>query len=225
MVDHVSRTDRKRQEARTRILAAAEQLFIVEASYDQATIREIARRADVSVGAVYLHFKTKADILAALLDSQGEHLRHLIEETTAPPTTGFAKLSALMSLFESMRKDKYFVLYARLSVLSVSGAVSKAILARHIGHYKGTLSLLADIIREGIEDGTIRPGIEPELRAMILMNIMMSFTKVLIIDEVPSFKGDIIAYEDDAFFSAFAQFLLDAFRSTPENPPGALGST
>jgi hypothetical protein len=36
-----SRIERKKKEAKERILAAAEQLFVVEHSYDETTIREI----------------------------------------------------------------------------------------------------------------------------------------------------------------------------------------
>jgi AcrR family transcriptional regulator len=55
----ISRMERKKQEARERILAAAQKLFVVDQRYERVTIREIAELADVSVGAVYLHFKTK----------------------------------------------------------------------------------------------------------------------------------------------------------------------
>lgn len=123
-----------------------------------------------------------------------------------------------MGLFEAMRKDRSFVLYARLPFLSGSDAVNKCIVARQLENFKGTLSLLADIIRQGIDDRTIRPGLDPELRAMVFMNIVMSFAKVLIIDEAPGFKDGFGAYKDDSFFSAFTQFLLDAFRTGPENP-------
>ena len=59
----LSKVERRRMDARRRILDAAQQLFLVESSYDKATISDIARCADVSVGVVYLLFKDKYAIV------------------------------------------------------------------------------------------------------------------------------------------------------------------
>jgi hypothetical protein len=53
-----TRTERKKREAKERILAATEHFFIAENSYNETTMREIADRADVGIGSVYNHFKT-----------------------------------------------------------------------------------------------------------------------------------------------------------------------
>lgn len=47
------------------LMASAERVFL-DKGVDQATIEEIARGAEVSKGAFYLHFSSKADVLEAL---------------------------------------------------------------------------------------------------------------------------------------------------------------
>ena len=50
-------------------MRAARRLF-VERGYDRATLREIAREAGVSTGAIYTYFRTKSELLAALCREQ-----------------------------------------------------------------------------------------------------------------------------------------------------------
>ena len=62
----VSRVERKRRDARRRIIEAA---FTLMASrgVDDVTIAEITRHADVGHGTFYLHFKSKYDVLVPIV--------------------------------------------------------------------------------------------------------------------------------------------------------------
>jgi TetR/AcrR family transcriptional regulator, fatty acid metabolism regulator protein len=73
------RSDDKRQ----RILAAAAKVF-ARKGYHGARVSEIARRADVADGTIYLYFRNKDDILVSLFDEvMIEHLRQGREELAA----------------------------------------------------------------------------------------------------------------------------------------------
>ena len=61
------RTKEEAQETRNQILDAAEQVFS-EKGVSRATLDDIARGAGVTRGAVYWHFKDKADLFAAMLE-------------------------------------------------------------------------------------------------------------------------------------------------------------
>ena len=80
----MSRAEQKEQTRRT-ILDAARALF-EERGFDGASIRAIARRADVAAGTVLLHFEDKADLLHSALF---EDLDSAIEEAlqTVPEST------------------------------------------------------------------------------------------------------------------------------------------
>jgi AcrR family transcriptional regulator len=64
----LSRVERKRQETRTRILVAAEQLMRSKA-VDGVTIQDITEAADVGHGSFYLHFKSKNEVLVPIIES------------------------------------------------------------------------------------------------------------------------------------------------------------
>lgn len=58
----------RRGETRRRIQEVALELFL-ERGYEGTSLREIAERLDVTKAALYYHFKTKEDILVALVES------------------------------------------------------------------------------------------------------------------------------------------------------------
>jgi AcrR family transcriptional regulator len=57
-----------------RLLAAAEQLF-AERGYGQATVAEICARAGIATGSFYAHFRSKAEIFAAVVRGINADLR------------------------------------------------------------------------------------------------------------------------------------------------------
>ena len=82
-----SRVERKRQQARLRIIAAAADL-LREKSADQLTIADITAAADVGHGTFYLHFKSKHDVLLPVLQEEAEtldaQLRASLQDETDP---------------------------------------------------------------------------------------------------------------------------------------------
>ncbi len=67
--DQLSRVERKRCDARLRIIRAAERLMI-EGPVDEVTIADITRAADVGHGSFYLHFKSKHEVLVPIIQAR-----------------------------------------------------------------------------------------------------------------------------------------------------------
>src|SRR4051794_119701 len=63
----MSRSERKKAKTASAILDAAEFLFRLR-GFQTTTVDEIAERADVSVGSVYVHFENKANLYFALVE-------------------------------------------------------------------------------------------------------------------------------------------------------------
>jgi AcrR family transcriptional regulator len=59
------------EETRERLLDAAARVFELK-GYDGATVSLIAQEAGVTTGAIYAHYKSKAELLAAALTAHGE---------------------------------------------------------------------------------------------------------------------------------------------------------
>jgi len=60
------RNERRKARTRGKLLAAARQLFAAQ-GMEATTIAQIAERGDIAIGSFYNYFRTKDDVLAALL--------------------------------------------------------------------------------------------------------------------------------------------------------------
>ncbi|MGD8415548.1 MAG: TetR/AcrR family transcriptional regulator [Pseudomonadales bacterium] len=77
--DQPSLRDRKKREARQRILNATDRL-IRSRGYEQTKMRDIAKAADLSYQTLYNYFPTKGQILRTLLTEQVEGLARRFQE-------------------------------------------------------------------------------------------------------------------------------------------------
>lgn len=80
--------DNHNPERETRILEAAAKL-IAHYGYDKTTVSDIADKAGISKGAVYLHYKSKEDLFEALIFREGEKvLDDLLARIDSDPDGG-----------------------------------------------------------------------------------------------------------------------------------------
>ena len=73
MTNPQDRKQQERQARRRRIQAAAREVF-AERGYAKASIEHIAKQATLSVGAIYLYFRSKEDLYVSLLEETLAHL-------------------------------------------------------------------------------------------------------------------------------------------------------
>lgn len=86
----------QKEATRQRVLDAARELFDSQ-GYEETTVREIARRADVAVGSVFTTFASKGDILSQVMQDRLEGLYAELDRV-APHLRG-STVDRLRSLF------------------------------------------------------------------------------------------------------------------------------
>ncbi|SEA67589.1 TetR family transcriptional regulator [Variovorax sp. YR216] len=77
----VRRTKEEAQETRQRLLDAAEVLFQSQ-GVSQTTLQQIAQKAGATRGAIYWHFKDKADLFNAMMDRVTLPLEAAVQQAT-----------------------------------------------------------------------------------------------------------------------------------------------
>ncbi len=166
---------RRRKEARpAEIVEAALELFS-EKGFAAARLDDIAARAGVSKGALYLYFETKQDLFAAVVrDAVAPNLA-AVEQLADDIALPFAELAPLL-----LGRAARVLGDARLSgVAKMVIAESRNFpdLARiwHDDVVSRALGLLARIIERGQERGEVRPG-DPRIHALSLAGPMMMGT-------------------------------------------------
>ena len=164
-------SDEGRRERTEGILAAAASLF-VEKGYDRATLREVAREAGVSTGAVYGHFRTKEDLLLEICrrqaEAQGGALRGALG-SFSPGDGGFetalrAALAPFLSLpeEEARRREMVNLLFWYESVREPELG---ALVREAMGSWRGAV---AGKVREEQRAGRLRGDLDPEAFAAML---------------------------------------------------------
>lgn len=90
----------RRSDTRERIQDAALELFL-EHGYEKASLREIAERLEVTKAALYYHFRTKEDIVHALLAEFEAAIDELIEWGRSQPV-GAERREELLRRFSAL---------------------------------------------------------------------------------------------------------------------------
>lgn len=148
------REDLSEEERKSQILDAAQEEF-AEHGFDEARMDDIARRSGLSKGGLYLYYKSKDALIAAMLrrlftwEMRGVHALLKADGTAAERmhslTRTFAADLERLSAVMPVMLEFYAVAARQRSVRQYLGDV--------LGDYRATLSAL---IRQGIEHGEFR---------------------------------------------------------------------
>ena len=163
---------RRRPEARpAEILAAALEVF-AERGFQAARLEEVAKRAGVSKGALYLYFETKADLFRAVVtDAISPNIERVKAMASAEVPFEQAARMGIGMLARTVATDR-----------RVSGVV-KLVIAESRNHPElatiwhetvvvPALGVITGLIRAGQARGEVRCG-DPRLFAMGLMGPML----------------------------------------------------
>jgi TetR/AcrR family fatty acid metabolism transcriptional regulator len=149
-----ARTRRARVEERERAIVEAAGALLAEVGVEKATMSEIARRAGVAEGTVYLYFENKAALLRAVQAS-------FYEELTARAAAGVAgirdtreRLEFLARLhLETLIDEWPMVLVVLASYRDVADYLDRNEQYRFNRAY---VAIFDDVVREGINRGELR---------------------------------------------------------------------
>ncbi|MFI6286241.1 TetR/AcrR family transcriptional regulator [Streptomyces sp. NPDC051018] len=136
-------------EAARKLLVAAVEAF-AERGYHATTTRDIAGRAGMSPAALYIHYKTKEELLHRI--SRNGHTRALevLERASAGGGTPGERLAEAVSAFvrwHAVRHDTARVVQYELDALSPGHRVEIVELRRRCD------AVVRGILREGVESG------------------------------------------------------------------------
>jgi len=154
----------KSAEKRLAILQAAFAV-VTERGYFETKVDEVARRAGVAKGTVYLYFKDKPAIYIGLVDWLLEQALAITAEVMARPVSPRRRLEELFSTWASGVMSNPGVM-ALLSMESVNqtSTVMKRFKKHVLPHIMEMQDAIAGIVKQGIEQGEFRP-VEPRVAA------------------------------------------------------------
>ncbi len=156
MPGYKSRREREKEQRRQNILKAAKRLFI-ERGFKSVTVANIAEKAELSKGAIYLYFSSKEEIYAQILLTDIERFHREISQifnggkSAADILLDFA--DAYIDIFlkepEQFRILMNFMLQA--DTLNLSSETRRQI----ISEMNRTISLIEKILQYGVDSGEL----------------------------------------------------------------------
>ncbi len=159
---------------RDRILDAATKVF-AKRGFFAAQVADVAKRAGVAAGTVYLYFKSKDDLLLSLFE-------RTMRDAIADGRAALERLNALdhpVTPIDRLRHIAHVHL-ARLGrdrqlavVFQVELRQSTKFMARlSTSSLRDYLGLLRDVIVEGQQAGQLRPDVNPTLAAKVIFGAL-----------------------------------------------------
>ena len=159
----------KSTEKRLAILKAAFEVVTAK-GYAETKVDDVAHRAGVAKGTVYLYFKDKAAIYIGLVDWLLEQGLAVTAEVTSRSISPRRKLEELFTTWASGVMSNPGVM-ALLSMENVNqtSTLMKRFKKHVLPHIIEMQDAIAGIVKQGIEQGEFRP-VEPRSAAMLYMS-------------------------------------------------------
>ncbi|NIC39343.1 TetR family transcriptional regulator [Halomonas desiderata] len=165
----------KAEAAATReaLLDAAEEVFL-EKGVARTSLEQIARHAGMTRGAVYWHFKNKADLFQAMLNRVRMPFQELVEEIGGPSLAD-APLEAIrlacVSGFARLERPRYRRVHAILiHHCEVFGDIDPLAMQNEMA--EESCGALRDYLESAARLGQLREDLSPELAARLLQSML-----------------------------------------------------
>jgi AcrR family transcriptional regulator len=151
-----ARREREKEERRQSILRAAHEVFFEHGFY-HATVDDVAERAEVSKGTVYLYFESKETILAHLLLEGLSELVEVLEQAYAmgdslPADERLWRLAGAYFRF-FQQEPLYFRFLMAMDRGRFREAVTPEVYQEVLGASMEGLNLVVRAVEQGIENG------------------------------------------------------------------------
>ncbi|MCG7382460.1 TetR/AcrR family transcriptional regulator [Paenibacillus sp. ACRRY] len=154
------------------ILSVAAQLF-TDKGFEKTSIQDILDALGMSKGAIYHHFKSKDEILNAVMEQQFDYSARMLDQLVIETHAATAR-EKLVHILEQVLSDPQAHSLDRVLQTQIKNPL---FIVRGIQQaVKIDAPVIADILREGVVDGSISTA-DPEATAevfMMLVNIWIN---------------------------------------------------
>lgn len=158
-----------------RILDAADRL-LARYGYQKMTIDDLAREVGIGKGTVYLHFRSKEEIVLFRVDRVVQRLverLRSIAENDAPPAEKIREMLLLRVMFRFESVQHYTE-----SISEVLRALRSGLLERHQDHFEQEARVFAKVLKEGLDAGVFHhaQGLQTARALLTATNALLPFS-------------------------------------------------
>ncbi len=174
----LSRRERELEFRKNLVLDAAEELF-AESSFADASVEDIAHRAEISVGTLYNLFHSKEDIYRAVVSRSAQTFFANIEERVEQARGPYDQVHAAVSYFfeHFSRYSRHFRHYVS-ATNGLQWELKSQLEHEALAAQQRFFQEFIEICQRGIDEGIFKRGIPAELIAVTVLGIPHSFLMV-----------------------------------------------
>jgi AcrR family transcriptional regulator len=168
-VSKAERKEREREMRRNDIVDAAEKLFFSR-GYENVTMDDIAKEMEMARATLYLSFRNKEDIYAAIAIRASKIVSRMFGEMSQKGMTGIEKIRSVGSIYYEFytRHTGYYMAYYHTGMFDPAGSPDlEELRTIRIKSFR----MVVETVKEGIKDGTIRDDIDPEAATLIMLSM------------------------------------------------------
>ncbi len=158
----LERKARERASRENMILDAAEEVFFSR-GFDQSTMDDVAKSAELSKGSLYNYFKNKNELCIGIVGRSLRLLIQYMEKAIAGKASGLDKISDAAKAFLLFKQEnpEYYCALQNYKQHSGGCGVDSKFLNSSMDEDRHINKLMMKLVRHGIADGSIRKAIIP----------------------------------------------------------------
>jgi AcrR family transcriptional regulator len=190
------RREREKLQRREEILEGAEELFFTR-GFERTRMVEIAEAVELSKGTLYLYFNSKEQLAYAILLRSLDVLTRLLREAADGARRGIDKVHAMARAYISFYQDHYrhFYFMQIFEGLLYETLINDEENSDFYQRLQAVKAVVVEAVERGLEDGTLRSDLEPELSAITYMIAADGFmhqmiTRSMFIKRTTTFSKD-----------------------------------
>lgn len=201
------RREREREQRKNHILDMARELLL-EKGLSATSINQIAKRSELSVGAIYFYFKDKEELFAALQVEGLELLHKNVRKAIDPEATPEEKIRSIaLAYLRFSEKHKNYFDIINYFLTSPETIFPPELKNKIDAHGNASIFTLTAAIREGIDNGTFKK-VDPRRQAIILWS---TFNGVIQLKKLK--KTILVKDEYQSLYQEALDRFLDGLRS------------
>jgi AcrR family transcriptional regulator len=208
------RREREKEQRRTDIIDAAERVFFSK-GWQSATMDDVAEAAELSKATLYLYFKNKEELYAAILARGSQILYDGFKDAVESHETGLEQTEAIGRAYVAFH-EQHRDYYDAMLYFDAKGfdTCEDCEYGQKCEEYREQImGLVAQAVRNGVADGTLRSDLNPLMTAFLLWASSSGVLSAL------ATAGEQIhsAYNIGAqeFLDAFFEFTFHAIAADP----------
>lgn len=167
----MARTRTKPPEVRRRDILDAARKSLIARGYHDVHLDDVAAHARVSKGALYLHFKDKESIFAAVLEDVIDRLEERLEALPANGTALEALTHMAAEMLDFVDEHQDFLIQFSREKPDLCGTRAGTVLQER---YAAHLRFVSGKIARCVEEGSLRKH-DPALGGMFLISLVRMF--------------------------------------------------